>query len=56
MSQQLPSSAQRVQDFPKEKGFDFKIRELAGSTRTAVDAVEGVGCSVSQIAEETTSP
>jgi prolyl-tRNA editing enzyme YbaK/EbsC (Cys-tRNA(Pro) deacylase) len=40
-----------VQDFLIEKGFSFEVRELPGSTRTAQEAAESIGCDVAQIAK-----
>lgn len=51
MTQQLLNSAKRVQDFLVQNGYDFKVKQLPGSTRTAQEAAESVGCSVSQIAK-----
>ena len=51
MTQQLPNSAKRVQDFLVEKGYDFAVKQLPNSTRTAQEAAESVGCAVSQIAK-----
>lgn len=51
MASELSNSAKRVQDFLLSKGFSFQVRELPGSTRTAQEAADSVGCSVSQIAK-----
>ncbi len=51
MTVQLSKKAKRVQNFIKEKGFEFTVRELPNSTRTAVDAAKAVGCDVAQIAK-----
>lgn len=51
MSQQLPGSAQRVQDFLSANGFTCAVQQLPGSTRTAQEAADNVGCTVSQIAK-----
>jgi prolyl-tRNA editing enzyme YbaK/EbsC (Cys-tRNA(Pro) deacylase) len=51
MESELSHSAKRVQDFLSSKGFSFKVRELPGSTRTAQEAADSVGCTVSQIAK-----
>jgi prolyl-tRNA editing enzyme YbaK/EbsC (Cys-tRNA(Pro) deacylase) len=40
-----------VQEFLKDRGFDAEVRELPGSTRTARDAAESIGCTVAQIAK-----
>lgn len=45
----LSSSAQRVQDALADRGFDFEVRELPSSTRTAADAADSIGCAVAQI-------
>lgn len=51
MTNILPNSAQKVQDFLHGNGFDFRVRELPGSTRTAAEAAKSIGCSVGQIAK-----
>jgi prolyl-tRNA editing enzyme YbaK/EbsC (Cys-tRNA(Pro) deacylase) len=51
MKAELSDSAKRVQDFICAKGFSFEVKELPGSTRTAQEAAESIGCSVSQIAK-----
>jgi prolyl-tRNA editing enzyme YbaK/EbsC (Cys-tRNA(Pro) deacylase) len=48
---QLPSSARRVQEFLTRRGYAFTVRELPGTTRTAREAADSVGCSVAQIAK-----
>jgi prolyl-tRNA editing enzyme YbaK/EbsC (Cys-tRNA(Pro) deacylase) len=48
---ELSDSAQRVQDFLLQKGFACEVRELPGSTRTARDAADSIGCTVAQIAK-----
>lgn len=48
---QLQPSAQRFQDYLGRQGFNLTVVELSGSTRTALEASESVGCSVSQIAK-----
>lgn len=50
-SKQLHESAQRVQDYLHQKGLNLTVIELPGSTRTAPEAADSVGCSVSQIAK-----
>jgi prolyl-tRNA editing enzyme YbaK/EbsC (Cys-tRNA(Pro) deacylase) len=47
----LTSSAKKVQAALQEKGFSFRVEELPGSTRTALDAAQAVGCQVGQIAK-----
>lgn len=51
MSSGLSHSAKRVQDFLFAMGLSFKVKELPGSTRTAQEAADTIGCSVSQIAK-----
>ena len=47
----LRDSARRVQDFLTARGFSFEVKELPGSTRTAQEAADSVGCQVAQIAK-----
>ena len=47
--EQLSSSAKKVQEFLVSLGFDGKVVELPGSTRTAVEAAMAIGCDVAQI-------
>ena len=49
MSQDLSSSAQRVQGYLKARGLDLQVVELPASTRTAPEAAQAVGCHVGQI-------
>jgi len=51
MAAELRDSARRVQDFLSARGFAIAVRELPGSSRTAQEAAESVGCSVAQIAK-----
>lgn len=51
MSPTLKTSAKRVQDFLTDRGFAFEVQELPSSTRTAQEAADSIGCSVSQIAK-----
>lgn len=51
MASKLNESAKRVQDFLLTKGFSFEVKELKGSTRTAQEAADSVGCPVGQIAK-----
>lgn len=44
-------SAQRVQAYFKDRGFEFEVKELSGSTRTAQEAANSIGCAVAQIAK-----
>ena len=50
-SNTLHPSAQKVQDFLDRNGYDCEVFELAGSTRTAGEAAEAIGCQVAQIAK-----
>ena len=45
----LSASAKRVQEALHGFGLDCRVKELAESTRTAVDAANAVGCDVGQI-------
>lgn len=49
MAQELSTSAQKVQETLKARGFACEVVELPDSTRTAVEAAQAVGCSVGQI-------
>lgn len=52
MSEPLSSSAQKVQDALTAKGFGaIEVVELPGSTRTAQEAADAIGCTVAQIAK-----
>lgn len=51
MALNLKDSAKRVQDYLIDKGFTFEVKELPGSTRTAQEAADSIGCTVSQIAK-----
>ncbi len=51
MASELKDSAKRVQDFLSTRGFSFVVKELPGSTRTAQEAADSIGCTVSQIAK-----
>ena len=48
-SDNLSSSAQKVQDALSALGLSLQVVELPGSTRTAVEAAQAVGCQVGQI-------
>ena len=48
---ELSSSARRVQDALDRLGLILKVVELPGSTRTAADAAQAIGCTVAQIAK-----
>ncbi len=63
MTEPLSKKAKKVQEYIQEKGFEFVVRELPDSTRTAKDAAKAIGCEVAQIAkslvfmnEDTDSP
>jgi prolyl-tRNA editing enzyme YbaK/EbsC (Cys-tRNA(Pro) deacylase) len=45
----LSSSAKKVQEALHTLGLDLKVVELPGSTRTAAEAAQAVGCQVGQI-------
>ena len=47
----LKESAGRIQEYLRENGFDLTVIELPGSTRTAKEAADAVGCSTDQIAK-----
>jgi prolyl-tRNA editing enzyme YbaK/EbsC (Cys-tRNA(Pro) deacylase) len=49
MSASLSASAQRVQDALTALGLPCRVVELPGSTRTAQEAADAVGCMVGQI-------
>lgn len=51
MSETLSASARKVQEYLQEKGVDLTVMELPGSTRTAQEAADTVGCEVRQIAK-----
>ncbi len=51
MASKLSDSANRVQVFLLERGFSFEVKELPGSTRTAQEAADSIGCAVAQIAK-----
>jgi prolyl-tRNA editing enzyme YbaK/EbsC (Cys-tRNA(Pro) deacylase) len=51
MSKPLSESAQRVQDALIRLGVTCEVVELPGSTRTAQEAAQAVGCRVEQIAK-----
>ena len=51
MASNLSDSAKRVQDYLLVRGFSFEVKELPGSTRTAQEAADSIGCAVSQIAK-----
>lgn len=51
MGPERKESAKRVQDFLRARGFSFTVKELPVSARTAQEAADSIGCSVSQIAK-----
>ncbi|MBB5320180.1 YbaK/EbsC family protein [Marinobacter oulmenensis] len=51
MSDELKASSLKVQTFLSEHGEDFVVQQMPASTRTAKDAAEAIGCTVSQIAK-----
>lgn len=51
METRLSASAGRVQEFFVSKGFTFEVKELPGSTRSAQEAADSIGCTVAQIAK-----
>ena len=50
-SSHLSDSAKKVQYALDPFGLDFQVQELPGSTRTASDAAQAIGCQVGQIAK-----
>lgn len=51
MSEPLSESAQKVQDALNRHGMTCQVMELPGSTRTAQEAAQAIGCRVEQIAK-----
>lgn len=51
MSSGLTKSAEKVQAVLDELGFELKVTELPDSARTAQEAANAIGCTVSQIAK-----
>ena len=51
MLKELKSSSLKVQEFLSRNGQDFVVQGMPISTRTALDAAESIGCTVSQIAK-----
>ena len=45
----LSASAQKVQDALSARGMTLQVVELPGSTRTAQEAAQAIGCDVGQI-------
>jgi prolyl-tRNA editing enzyme YbaK/EbsC (Cys-tRNA(Pro) deacylase) len=51
MAVKLSRKAEKVQEYIRNKGFEFMVKELPDSTRTAKDAAKAIGCEVAQIAK-----
>lgn len=51
MGKDSKPAVKKVQDFLHGRGLDVQVVELADSTRTAVEAAQAIGCTVSQIAK-----
>jgi len=49
MSNNLSSTAQKIQDLLNSLGYDYTVIEHAESTRTALEAAERAGCELGQI-------
>ena len=49
MDEALSASARKVQQALQVLGLDLQVIELPGSTRTALEAAQAVGCQVGQI-------
>jgi len=49
LTEELSPSAQKVQAALQALGLQLQVVELPGSTRTAVEAAQSVGCQVGQI-------
>ena len=49
MTDELSSSAQKIQDFLAQSGYQLQVVELPDLTRTAVEAAQAIGCEVGQI-------
>ena len=49
MSDELKSSAQKVQKELQARGLNCKVVQMQKTTRTAIDAAQAVGCEVGQI-------
>lgn len=49
MPEILSPSAQKVQNALAAQGLSLEVVELPGSTRTAVEAAQAIGCEVAQI-------
>jgi prolyl-tRNA editing enzyme YbaK/EbsC (Cys-tRNA(Pro) deacylase) len=51
MSDPLSENAQKIQDTLNRHGVTCEVLELPGSTRTAQEAAQAIGCRVEQIAK-----
>jgi prolyl-tRNA editing enzyme YbaK/EbsC (Cys-tRNA(Pro) deacylase) len=51
MPEDLNTSSLRVQQFLSEHGREFVVQKMPESTRTAAEAANAIGCTVSQIAK-----
>ena len=51
MASGLIDSSSRVRDFLFSRGLSIHIKEFSSHTRTAQEAADSIGCSVSQIAK-----
>lgn len=51
MQETLSRKAKKVQEYIHDKGFEFVVRELPASTRTAKEAAGAIGCETAQIAK-----
>jgi len=51
MELELSNSAKRVQKYISTRGYSFEVKELPSSTRTAKEAANSIGCTLSQIAK-----
>ncbi|MCW8336208.1 YbaK/EbsC family protein [Vibrio paucivorans] len=51
MSKELKASSLKVQTFLSDRGKDFVVQQMPSSTRTAKEAADAIGCTVSQIAK-----
>mgnify|MGYP003602273604 CR=1 FL=1 len=51
MTAMLSSSAQKVQEALRARGFDYQVIEFTQTTRTSAEAAAAVGCDVGQIAK-----
>ncbi len=49
MSDELKSSAQKVQEVLQARGLNCEVLQMQKTTRTAKDAAQAVGCEVGQI-------